>query len=635
MKKGFLLAVILVLLVALPVAAASYSAPVTVTEGGTASYNMLPVVVSIDNQDLADLNIMSSTGLDTRVLQGVTELPHMVVNNTVLFVLPITQGAQYPLEYTFGNDPLTSFPVITGDGGNVTISDHADLELGNNFSIGFEGWVDTTLAGDDIYPAVVGTATSTEDSQVTSHDVSLPSNIVSGDLLLMFFACLDPEFSTPTLTWPGGWTELDTETSGVRSHGIAYRIANGSEESTVVVTTAQTGYSAHQTFRVTDYQGTPSITAKATDNSDNPDSLELTPSWGSSHTLWFSVFCAADQASGPVNTYPTNYVGGQFVTSSAGYASVGSARRELTAASENPGAYDLDDDVVWFAWTIGIQGVGAEILVKNGAFSIYINGEGDLSAKISGIASRVVTVSMSLEEYEVDIWADGTDFGIDIDGITEDSTALGGASVPDNSNNWIISMPYFNCYNHTVGVNHRIRYEPDAMIEGTTLINEENPGTYDGAITWGSNPSGITVEVGALLPVSTSAASAQTTDEGASLVPATGNTTMAATGIEGENLPLYGLFKGLLATFHETGGPDIPMSLFWKMVAVFAGWCFGTAVLLTTRQVVLGFVAYIAGFAVPAFFMGGILDPWIPIVYGISAACLAALLWKWTSSAIS
>jgi hypothetical protein len=238
-------------------------------------------------------------------------------------------------------------------------------------------------------------------------------------------------------------------------------------------------------------------------------------------------------------------------------------------------------------------------------------------------------------EHEVAIWANTTSFGIDIDGSTEDSVALGGASVTNNANNWTISMPYFNYYKHTVSGTLIAWYQPITLISGTTLPDREGA-AQNGVITWGSNPAGISVSVGALLPISSSAAvtPGTTPDAGVSLVPTTGNTSALVTGIEGENLPFYGLFKGLFASYHDMGGPDIQMPYFWKIVAMIAGWGLGTVVLIITRHVVFGFLGYIIGFAVPAYAMGGLLDPWIPIVYGMTAACLAALLWKWTASAI-
>ena len=76
------------------------------------------------------------------------------------------------------------------------------------------------------------------------------------------------------------------------------------------------------------------------------------------------------------------------------------------------------------------------------------------------------------------------------------------------------------------------------------------------------------------------------------------------------------------------------MAYFWKLVVMVLGWAFGTAVMLATRQVIFGIFGYLLGFGIPAYAMGGVLDSWIPIVYGIGALCLAGLLWKWTSSSI-
>ena len=53
-------------------AAYSYYATVQVQETGGNSYDYLPVIVDNDNDYLADNGYMSLTGLDTRVLSGLS-----------------------------------------------------------------------------------------------------------------------------------------------------------------------------------------------------------------------------------------------------------------------------------------------------------------------------------------------------------------------------------------------------------------------------------------------------------------------------------------------------------------------------------------------------------------------------------
>ncbi len=175
-------------------------------------------------------------------------------------------------------------------------------------------------------------------------------------------------------------------------------------------------------------------------------------------------------------------------------------------------------------------------------------------------------------------------------------------------------------------------FQPNTIISGTTMI--DRAGSNDGTITWGSNPSGVDVSVGALLPETQSTATVDVESETPVLTPGTeGLEDIMTSGVEGEGFILYEVFKDLFNTWHELGGPDISMPYFWKVVVVALGWMFGTAVMLTTRNLFFGLVAYFLGFAVPAGALG-ILDLWVPITYGIGAAITCLLVSKWSSSSL-
>ena len=151
----------------------------------------------------------------------------------------------------------------------------------------------------------------------------------------------------------------------------------------------------------------------------------------------------------------------------------------------------------WIAATVGDRG-SHPLIEKEDAFSVYIDG-GNITSRIFGGAEKTVTSTQSSNAYNVSAWADGADLNIDIDGTTEDTVALAGASVTNNANNWsLYPLAYWDYYTHTTAGVLRITYEPDDVISGATLVNEENPGTYDGTINWGSNPSGVTAVLGAL-----------------------------------------------------------------------------------------------------------------------------------------
>jgi len=91
------------------------------------------------------------------------------------------------------------------------------------------------------------------------------------------------------------------------------------------------------------------------------------------------------------------------------------------------------------------------------------------------------------------------DFSIAIDGVEKDRTP--GVSVPDNANDWVFmsgnATPYAEYYKHEVDGVLITRYEPNDMIIGTTLPDREAAGN-DAVITWGSNPAGVSVDIGSM-----------------------------------------------------------------------------------------------------------------------------------------
>ena len=146
---GFLIAVI-ALTVAVPVLAYLYRAPLTIASNYT-DYTGLAVTCTADVDWLITNGfITTSTALDTRVeTLGGTAQKHMMAEDRIMVFCPTLAGySQLNWYLTTGNTALTSFPVIVGNDGYVTITDHADLELGvNNFSLEWDGYINTNTAG--------------------------------------------------------------------------------------------------------------------------------------------------------------------------------------------------------------------------------------------------------------------------------------------------------------------------------------------------------------------------------------------------------------------------------------------------------------------------------------------------------
>jgi len=161
-KKALALSFIAIILVAVPVLAlVPYSAPYTVTENASTSYDMLGVVGLSNNQWMADNGFMNSSANDTRIeTLGGLEKPHMVSDNRTLTAIPVPANSQTNLYYTTGNSELDSFYTITGYDGYVTASDNADIELGDNFEVEQKGWWDTGIIGSSFQNAYTNKQTA-------------------------------------------------------------------------------------------------------------------------------------------------------------------------------------------------------------------------------------------------------------------------------------------------------------------------------------------------------------------------------------------------------------------------------------------------------------------------------------------
>lgn len=132
--RASIVALILLLVLAIPVLA-SYSATITVTESAGNSYTQLPIIDTMGISSMVTSGFISSTGLDTRVKYGTSELPHMLADDKLLFVSDITANTSKQFTLTTGNTALTSYPIVLGYGGYITIADSTDLEPHDNFAL--------------------------------------------------------------------------------------------------------------------------------------------------------------------------------------------------------------------------------------------------------------------------------------------------------------------------------------------------------------------------------------------------------------------------------------------------------------------------------------------------------------------
>jgi hypothetical protein len=145
--NGVILGLMLALLIAVPVLAAYY-AYISVHETSGNDYSNLPIIVSRNITQLVDYDLMSSTGLDSRVLTGSGEtLPHMLADDKVLFVSDLAAHENKSLIFYLGATSLSSFPIVVGYNGSFTTPDDPDLELGYQMELLISGYFNAD-AGD-------------------------------------------------------------------------------------------------------------------------------------------------------------------------------------------------------------------------------------------------------------------------------------------------------------------------------------------------------------------------------------------------------------------------------------------------------------------------------------------------------
>jgi hypothetical protein len=253
------------------------------------------------------------------------------------------------------------------------------------------------------FPTVVAVNGGNATVDATSVTINLPDGSdVANRLILLFFTS---DGGGESFTWPTGFTEILAEGRTDFTNGVAYQFTTGSEGyastgATTTLTITSVEQSAHTTYLLSgvDTATPPEAATATTGTSTAPNSGSLNPAgWGTEDTLWFT-FASANGLSSTTprfSGYPTNYTNGRSDISAGGNGVVqGVARRELNAASEDPGAFTIDTSAGWRASTIGVRPsssiVGAASLTLD---SSTVSAAGALS--IAGAASVSTSATVS------------------------------------------------------------------------------------------------------------------------------------------------------------------------------------------------------------------------------------------------
>lgn len=210
-------------------------------------------------------------------------------------------------------------------------------------------------------PTVETTAASTTSG--TSHTPTMPSGIVSGDLLL-FFMSID---GSQTVTTDTDYTQIKsilTSGSAARLH-ISYRQADASANDTPTHSVTSSERATHIVYRISGHENpatqAPEVSTGATGSSSTPNTDTVTPTGGSKDYLFIAAF-GQDGALTPPTVNPPSTPGTYTLVEgadSAGGPNNGvngsTAWKQATAASDNPSFFSFARVDDWAAVTAAVH----------------------------------------------------------------------------------------------------------------------------------------------------------------------------------------------------------------------------------------------------------------------------------------
>jgi len=554
MKKyvGIVAFVLVVSLVVPAVVLASYeySIPITIYNNNSEALTEVPVLVTLNNSQLVELGYINSSGLDTSLQEGTSSRSYMVGDVRLGLMIPSIDAYQErTYNYRLGESPpQESFSVVVGDGGNVTVSDDADLELGDNFEVEFEGWVDTNSSLDLVK------------KDGAFHLFTDGGGNVKATINCSFEQIEQTVGDTGVTLYSGAVTRVGERINNFPASTItqvSFKLwANGSPTGTAYI-------------RI----------RKASDDSilGTIDTIDVSTLTGSS--TWYNF-------TGSVSN-PT--------------------QQDLRFTVEYSGGDSSNKVIVLYQWNSDVLG-GAVYTYYSGSWGDDSSSDVTFKVYFYPDDKEVTASSVSAGEHIINVWADGTNLGIDVDGTTEDSAALEGSSVAGNGNDWFISnLPYLNYYKHTVDGDLEAWYQPNSVVQGTTLVDRSGNG-HTGTIIWGSNPEAIEVSVGGLEPYSSYTAAEEGEDAIPEVVP-------PPTGATGQGLPLYDNFYKAA----DSLGWTVPTTyvVMFMIIAIVLG--FGG---MAATKSIWGFVA---GFGGTMGFFGAVQDGggYYIVPFWLTLSCIA------------
>lgn len=365
------------------ISGASAIAPITVFTGnssGTSSTTVVaPSIVSTENNQLI--------------------LSFFANGNAGTFSGPSGSTVRYDNPYTGGSSGIrpsnmlsTFVQPFTGATGTKTATSSSSAV-----------WAAQQIAINTItpelppFPVIEDVATFQNGSQTDLHNVTLPSGIRSGDLLLMI---VRPQ-SSRAITIPQGWTLLSNRSSSGNSY-VIYKTALGNESGTQEINLNDDARISAITYRISNWEGIPEAEV-ASSNLNNPPTL--TTSWETNPTLFIAAMTNRRSDSN-VTGAPDGFSG---LVSIANSSSTNTSRVRVSSSIKfentktiDPGAFTTTGNIDNpHSFTIAIKGKKRKLtVIANPVSKVYGEqdpiltytasgfGDGDDASVLSGSLTR-------------------------------------------------------------------------------------------------------------------------------------------------------------------------------------------------------------------------------------------------------
>lgn len=425
--------ILLSLCLAANVFAAAYTATFVISETASASYTMLPMLKDAPITWLSSNGYITSTGLDTRIetLAGL-EKPHVLATDKILTAVAVPADSQTNLNFTTGNSALTSMNIIAGYDGYYTITDAAALELGNNFEIEIDGYVDTSAG-------------------------ATKNLVYKQDSFLLYISAANT--ITAILTSAATNTTLAPDGAGTVTN-VPNLFGAATHWQAVLTNDGDTSYVGDTTNDGNYYQD-----SYACSDMVFPTTTKVITSVVI-HIVGESNGVGNGNGKTVLRTHVVDYLGAEETLANGVYTDYS------TTYALNP-----NTGVAWTDTEINDMEIGVTLKVPLGATEVRCT---QVYAVVNYYLTPTVSGAVAAGESVIEVTADGVALKLYDDTVELDSESLNGATTVDNANTWYLGQndvtPYMSYYKHTVGGVLIAWYQPVTIITNTYVDGTADAG---------------------------------------------------------------------------------------------------------------------------------------------------------------